>query len=142
MNHLTSEQISEWMIGTRGAEQVRHVAECSQCAQAVGRMEGVLANFGGAYREWGANQMQAARPAPERPRALLWLRTAIATAVLAAVAVAIPVRQHFKNEEQRAAQIAMEDDALLTQIQADVSRAVPASLKPLAELEKTTGSAQ
>ena len=130
MNHLTREQISEWMIGPRPQAQMDHVASCPECAQAIARTEAMLGDFTAAYREWGTAQTRfIAAPAP-RPAALLWLRTALAGAALAAILIAIPTVQHFRAERQQA----IEDDALLTQIQADVARSVPSSLKPLAEL--------
>lgn len=122
------------MIEPPAPEQADHVRACAQCAEAVARTERVLAEFGGAYRDWGSRQMRLAHANAKAPRALLWLRSALAATALAAVAIGIPVSLDIQQEHQRAAQIAIEDDALLTQIQADVSRSVPVSMKPLAEL--------
>jgi anti-sigma factor RsiW len=140
VNHLTSEQISRWIAGERGSYE-QHLRECAQCADAVARLENTLARFGGAYRDWGARQMPAFHRAPaSRPGKPLWLRTALASAVLAAIFFAIPAVETIRGNRLRVAQLAAEDDVLLTQIRSDVSRSVPASFKPLAELGASTSS--
>ena len=131
MNHLTSKQITEWMIGDRGSAEEQHVRECAQCAAAVGRMQSTLVQFGDAYRDWGGRLQMGSRLAPRRS---VWLRAAFVSAMLALVFIAIPAGEMIKQNRERAAQTAIEDDALLTQIQTDLYRSVPPSLKPLEEL--------
>lgn len=136
MKHLSSQQISEWLAGVRTAGQEQHVRECPDCAEAVGRMENLLADFGRAYQQRGEGPVWEPAIGTARSHRLgWWPRAAFASAVLAAMIAAVPV---VREHRMRAAQIAAEDDALLTAIQTDVARSVPVSLNPLAEL--TSGS--
>ena len=134
--HLTATEISAWLAGERTPEHEQHVAECRECTAAVDRMDRTLARFGGALRDWGAREFETVRPvAAPSPKTLgnatLWLRVATVTAALS-LAAGVPLwRQH------RAAEIAQQDEALLQQVQSDISRSVPLPMEKLANLEKT-----
>jgi hypothetical protein len=133
--HLTSQQISEWMAGPRSAEYERHVQECGDCARAIASLEETLAQFGEAYRDWGGSQMVPARIAAteaklHRRGPAKWLRVSMAAAALIALAV-IPADRYHRH---RAAQMSAEDDALLQEIHAEVSQSVPSSFSALADL--------
>ena len=136
MNHLSAEQRSEWMLGIRTEAMEQHVAGCAECAAAVAKVESVLAEFGSSYR----SQVRRGHVALEKTvfwTATVWLRSAAALALITLMIVAIPFLR-----EKRAAQVDLDDDALLTAIQTDVARAVPSSLKPLAELTNPSLEAQ
>jgi len=119
------------------------VRECSECGQAIAVLEGKLAQFGTAYREWGAAQPSSAPIAlvAEIPRRAgpVWLRIAAAAALLALAAIQVE-----RYQRQHSARVAAEDEALLLQIHAEVGRSVPSSMATLADLTSTavTGSAQ
>jgi hypothetical protein len=134
VNHLTSEQLSEWIAGARLPEHEQHIRECAECAEAVGHAGELFADFSEAYRQWGERQFVSPPQASwERPRS--WLGRAAFAAGIIAILLAIPGTEWIRHRQQTA-RIAMEDDALLTAIQSDVARTVPASLKPLAELSE------
>jgi hypothetical protein len=132
MNHLTSEQLSQWIAGSRTQEQEQHVCECAQCAAAVAKTEGLLLEFRGAYRQWGDAQFSSPVARPVVRHHSMWLRAALAAALV--IGIAIPAGQKLYQNRVDQQQVSIDDDALLTQIQADVSRSVPASLKPLADV--------
>ena len=124
---------AELLIGPRTAEQDQHLRECAECSAAVARMEASLAEFGTAYRELG-EQLPAFRASAAigaqgaRGTVRMWMRAGVVAALLGAIAL-IPA-EHYR--QSYAARLAMEDEALLTAVQADVSRSVPASFEPLA----------
>ena len=133
--HLSSEDMGRWVAGERGAEQDRHLRECSLCGAEVARLEGALARFGGAVREWSEAQpgaqvsgaWRADRVAPKgRAVGLRWGLAAVALVVLAA----IPQWKSMRDR-QAAEAAARADDILMEQVDAQVSRTVPVTLEPL-----------
>jgi hypothetical protein len=129
--HLSSQQISQWMIGERTPQQEQHVGECSQCGAEVARMEAALGLFRGSVRHWSDLQVRVPRPlAPgPRPHPVRWALAAAALLVLAAVPV-----YRSAQDRQRQAEIARADALLLEQVDAEVSRAVPRPMEPLVKL--------
>jgi hypothetical protein len=136
--HLSSRQISQWMIGERTPQQERHVRDCSQCGAELARLEAALALFRGSVRHWSDGQNRAELPpianiSPARRgpriRPVRWALVAAALLVLAAVPV-----YRDAQERQRQAEIARADARLLEQVDAEVSRAVPRPMEPLVKL--------
>jgi anti-sigma factor RsiW len=123
--HLSPEQISEWMIGQKTPELEEHLGRCPQCAAEVDKIQAPLAMFRGAVREWSGHQVAT----PVKRSGVLWLRVA-ATAAVLVVLVVIGI----DGANRRAAGIARQDDALLEQVQTQVSRSVPAPMEPLYDL--------
>jgi len=135
--HLSSEQISKWMSGDRTPQEEQHVRACPECSAEVVRLEATLQLFRGSVRRLSEQQRgiapQTLRQAlPARSPTVWRLRWALAVAALL-IAVAIPLYKGAKNE-QRQREMAKADAALLEQIDAEVSRAVPAPMEPLISL--------
>jgi anti-sigma factor RsiW len=138
--HLTPQQIAEWITGDKIAEMDQHLRDCPECAAAVNRLAEPLALFRTTVRAL-SEQME---PAPlvlpaERPRRatipLHW-RLAMATAAALMIA-AIPIARHLRPVQQPAAPAPIaqiSDDALLRQVESDLSRSVPTPMEPLAKL--------
>ncbi|MGA3097635.1 MAG: hypothetical protein ABSF25_14365 [Bryobacteraceae bacterium] len=130
--HLGSEDMCRWMAGERGAEEERHVRECSLCGAEVARMEGALQRFGGAVRAWSAAQPGAQSAGAWRMdhtsmvRPLRWGLAAAALVVLAVIPTWKSARDRRMAEEAARA-----DDILMEQVDAQVSRTVPVTLEPL-----------
>ena len=136
--HLSSREVSQWMIGERTPQQEQHVRQCSQCGAELTRLEASLALFRGSVRNWSDGQSRAEPPAmgsilPVRrgswAQPLRWALVAAALLVLAAV----PIYRNVQDR-QRQAEIARADALLLEQVDAEVSRAVPRPMEPLAKL--------
>jgi len=131
--HLSSVEISEWLAGIRTAGAERHLAECDGCAAEVERANEPLARFGAATRTWCAAetpvpQLGSIEIAVRRRQRFTMMRVALAAA--AVLLVAAPVyRQH-----QRALEMARQDDALLEQVQTEISRSAPEPMQPLEKL--------
>ena len=136
--HLSSPEVSQWMIGERTPQQEQHVRQCSQCGAELARLEASLALFRGSVRHWSEVQRGAEPPAvvsmvPARRGS--WaqpLRWALVAATLLVLAAA-PVYRNVQ-ERQRQAEIARADALLLEHVDAEVSRAVPRPMEPLVKL--------
>jgi hypothetical protein len=140
--HLSSREISEWVAGTRTPERENHLHECAECRGELTRLQGVLLEFRDSLRDWSAGQAGSS-PRPvwltEGPRGahrLRWALVAVAMILLAAIPI------YRSRERQRQADTSLEDAVLLEQIDAGVSRSVPAPMEPLAGLVSwdSTGS--
>jgi hypothetical protein len=136
--HLSSREVSQWMAGERTPQQEQHVRQCPECGAELALMEAALALFRGSVRHWSDGQSRAAPPAigsilaarlGSRIQPMRWALVAAALLVLAAVPI-------YRNVQvrQRQAEIARADALLLEQVDAEVSRAVPRPMEPLAKL--------
>jgi hypothetical protein len=132
--HLSPEQIARWMAGERTASEEQHARQCVECGAELARLEAALALFRGAVRQW-SEQQSVERPRTwgvERAPRVFVLRWAMVAAALLML-VWVPIYQGAK-EKQRKAELARADAALLEQVDAEISRAVPAPMEPLIKL--------
>jgi hypothetical protein len=131
--HLSPVEMSEWLAGIRAAAAERHLAECAGCAAELARASEPLTRFGVAARAWCAAETPVLWPqpvAPLAPRRRRFTAWPVALAAAAALMVAAPVyRQH-----QRALEMARQDEALLEQVQTEISRSAPEPMQPLENL--------
>jgi hypothetical protein len=135
--HLSSQEISRWMMGERTPQQEQHVRQCPQCGAELARMEAALALFRGSVRQWSGRQSRAEPPGigsilPARGSSTQPMRWALVAAMLFVLA-AVPIYRNAQDR-QRQAEIARADALLLEQVDAEVSRAVPRPMEPLAKL--------
>jgi cytochrome bd-type quinol oxidase subunit 2 len=133
IEHLSAEQISQWIVGERTPHLVQHVAECAECGSELEQLETALAQFRTAMRE---PAFAPAPPAWREPAAgsswYSWPRLVLATAALL-VLVAFPVSWKARERDQ-AAQAALADSQLLESVDSAISQAVPEPMEPLVSL--------
>jgi hypothetical protein len=135
--HLSSEQIDRLMAGDAAAIEEQHAAECADCGAELARARQTLSAFTYAVRRCAEQHGGAEVPsgvlvqARQRDVTVRRLGWAIGTAVVVVLA-AIPL---FKGivDRQRELQ-AQQDSLLLEQVNAHVSRVVPASMESFMEL--------
>ncbi len=150
MNHLTEEQISAWVarMGTRAEDQSQneeqHVRKCAACREEIERALDTLSLFRASVWTWAQQSEGVAAPAeaaltPRRPAALqswCWqYRWAAAAAAMVLLLAMIPITRNWQ-QEQRERELARHraDEMLLQQVNAELSRSVPASMEPLTSL--------
>jgi hypothetical protein len=136
-NHLSVWEQEEYILQQVADQRtLRHLEECVQCRDSVARLEEGLAVFRGAAMKW-SSECLAARPAPlrlvstQRPSAFRWAFAAMIPLVLLLLAL-LPLHLSAPSPSRPAAQ--MSDDALLEQVDEQVSVAVPSSMESLTHL--------
>jgi hypothetical protein len=135
--HLSPEQISCWMMGERTAQDEEHVRDCSTCGAEVNRVETALRLFQRSAKDWSQEHSPEFRNVWStegvrrgvRTLALRWALAGLTLLVLAGIPI-----QTIRERGQREARANQIDTALLEQVDAEVSRAVPAPMEPLARL--------
>ena len=143
--HLSSQQMSEWALGTRSPEVEIHMHDCPSCRAEADRFGETLAGFRDSAHRWSEQQLDAELPRvpkieESRPRAsfrnFYWASAAVTTFAVAGFWAVL------HHGEQGAADPAATDVELLQQVDQAVSRSVPPSLKPLGELVSWEGASQ
>jgi hypothetical protein len=131
-DHLSPEDISRWFAGERSLELQRHAGECDECSARLDRLESTLAGFRSAVHDAGAAQCppvpSIAWQPPVRHTRRRWILMAASLLI-----VASSTAYWHSRQQARAAEIARAD-ALLEQVDAEISRAVPQPMEPLVNL--------
>jgi hypothetical protein len=142
-NHLSAWEQEEYILDERTPQMLRHLTECAECRAAVARLEHGLGVYRKAAVQWSSDSL-AARPqrfltARKQPVvSLRWAMAVIIPIVLLLIAL-LPFRGSNPRPVQQAAQ--MSDDALLDQVDEQISAAVPSSMESLTHLVSTGDSA-
>jgi hypothetical protein len=136
--HLSSEQISRWMIGERTDREQEHARQCPECAAQVANLGSAIALFRDSARDCGEMYGYPKFGLPARTQSVRagfmgrpsrWASVVAALLLLAA----IPIYTNSRDR-RRAAEMARADALLLEQVDAGISRAVPAPMEPLVKL--------
>jgi predicted anti-sigma-YlaC factor YlaD len=146
-NHLSAWEQEEYVLDQRTPQMLRHLTECAECRAAVAQLEHGLGVYRKAAVQWSAESL-ATRPqqfitARRQPiLSLRWAMAAIIPIVLVLIAL-LPFRASNPRPAQPAAQISDDarDDALLDQVDAQISAAVPSSMESLTHLVSTSNGA-
>ncbi len=142
-DHLSAWEQEEYVLGQRTPPMLRHLTECARCRAAVERLEQGVACFRTAAVEW-SSECLAARPqqqqqfVPVRRLSVNTLRWAVAAMIPLVLLILALVPLHLSSPDHPAAQIS--DDALLDQVDEQVSVAVPSSMESLTHLVSTGSS--
>jgi hypothetical protein len=130
MTHLSSEQISEWLLGECDAEGQRHVESCSQCHDEIVELRDGLQVFKQSVHRWAEHSHSLSLPAPEPSSSVSWtLAAATVVAIsLALLPLYLDVRQ-MRLEAEKA-----QDSLLMDQVHARITQTVPQSMERLMEL--------
>ena len=130
--HLSSEQLSECLLGQPSPAVARHIEDCSACQAELGNFREALGEFRGAVRAWSNDQAKAALDIPASVSQPRWIAShQLAWAVLIAV---VCVVASFVVPRHGAENAASSDAVLLNQVDAQLSRTAPTSMEPLMKL--------
>jgi hypothetical protein len=140
-NHLSPWQQEEYVLEQRTPEMLRHLTECAGCRAAVARLEHGVAIFRSAAVEWSAECL-ATRPqrlgAPAgRGLPVLALRWAVAAVLPVLLLIFALVSFHPSSTRPVHSASDISDDALLEQVDQQLSVAVPTSMESLTNLVTT-----
>jgi hypothetical protein len=148
ISHLTSEEISKALIGDVTREQQQHVRECSECGASLERVKETFLVFRESVHMWaGTNDNAAPKVIDLHETAARFGMPRLRWAVAGVVLIVLLVVPFYKNnrDEKRARQAGeaqarqraasrIEDALLLEQVNASLSRNVPAPMEPLLKL--------
>ncbi len=131
--HLSSEQLSECMLGQASPMVARHVEDCPACRAELGAFRAALGEFRGAVHAWSQDQASAALaiPAAVPQRVSGMFSHQLAWALLIA---GLCVIASFILPRHRADGAGSTDAVLLNQVDTEISRSVPSSMEPLMKL--------
>jgi hypothetical protein len=147
MNHLTDDQLSEWLAGESTAETRSHFDACPQCRDEAGALHDGIARYSFSLREQ-ARHAQAAHLVSIDPKKTLaahrlrWAAAA-ALALLLAAPTAWMMRPHVTpapllpvagNSSASQPSTGMSDDELLEAVNNDLNRDVPQALAPISAI--------
>jgi anti-sigma factor RsiW len=131
------------MLGETNLETERHLTECAICRAEVDRLREAFSSFRHSVHQWSDRQLPSPLPLRENARPARTLtpfsRTSLAVAAVALcliLAFSLPWRSNRTAANQSAA-----DAALLSQIDAEISRTVPGPMEPLTEFISNDASA-
>ena len=136
ISHLSSKQISKVLAGKATPEERLHANECAECRTELIRLRETLSLFRDSVLKWAD---EGYRSAPVSAAFLRVeksaysrqpLRWALITALLI-LFVAVPLYRSVSDHHR---QTDADDALLLEQVNAHLSRAVPAPMEPLMQL--------
>ena len=128
--HLSSHQVSAWVMGEHDGDIEQHLDTCPMCRRSITQLEQVLDGFRGSARAWADEQDGPAavrRTAAAVPVTPSW-------AAIAAMAVILICALLISHPARPTARASASDAALLKQVNEAVSRTVPGPMEPLEKL--------
>jgi hypothetical protein len=161
--HLTEEMLLRVQMGEASEQERAHLASCEQCRPQAEPLSETLRWFGAAAREFGgekaalaaewrqskagfAQEWQDARiAAAAHRRTLMATWGAVAAVLLLMFGMGLPRWQQHRAavaavvQQQRQQQLT-EDDALLEEVDQDVSQVVPDAMQPLSLNSNSTAA--
>ena len=132
--HLSGDQVLEWVMGLRNAECEAHVRGCRECLEAIETVAGPLRLFGAAARELGSEVLTTRRVENHRSswRLAYWPAALLVAAFL--IFAVMPWQQRETEHEVTGAPVAVSDEVLLQHVEYELSESVPGPMEPLASL--------
>jgi hypothetical protein len=139
-NHLTSQQINEFVGGAAAPALEEHVRACHLCRAEAERLSDTLALFRDAARNWSVEQ-ESARPlipvnlntAPHRGVNFWhwgWTTAALAACLIAGLT--LPREHAAKPAPTHSAVSTISDAELLSRVDRELSETVAPSMQPIA----------
>jgi anti-sigma factor RsiW len=131
--HLSSRQFDECLIGAASAPLRRHLDDCPACREELQRLREPLTHFRESLRTLSEERLPPrTRLHWDRPSAR-WMPPPKLSLAAVAVALCLLFAVLFPWHPRGAPSPAVSDAALLSQIDAEVSRMVPGPMEPLTE---------
>jgi hypothetical protein len=137
--HLSSQQIDDALSGRPSQTTALHLDACEACAGELAALRETLGNFRVATTAAAAHHRRFVAATPRRLPRMAW---ALAAAALF-MSIAAPVAVHRRSVTPIVApgsqdSATVSDEALLSDVQNDLSSSVPESLLPLAGTSTNT----
>jgi hypothetical protein len=156
--HFDEEALTRWQMGDAAETERAHLAGCSECQAQTRPLADALSCFGAAARQWGeekaavAQEWRAANDAAAQEwreskaaaarnwRSMVAAWAAVSVALLLIFGIGLPrwkahraaiEAQMQQRQQQQEKQELARDNALLEEVDQDVSQVVPEAMQPL-----------
>jgi hypothetical protein len=140
-DHLSPWEQEEYVLDQRTPEMLRHLTECTECRAAVARLEHGVAVFRTTAVDWSseclATRPQQLNTSGARGFPVLALRWAVAAVLPVLLLVFALLSFHPTSTRPVHPASDINDDALLDQVDQQLSVAVPSSMESLTNLVTT-----
>jgi hypothetical protein len=151
--HLTHQELTDHLLGTRSATVEAHLASCSACSQELYQFRESLGTFRIAVHNWSEAERPVQRQVFPVPRSFDWLLVGAMALVLLTFSLVFwgdrsdntaqhpptPTPQQVTVDKNSLAQI-QQDNELLSNINQELSEGLPAPMQPLQVADSgTTG---
>ncbi len=140
-DHLSPWEQEEYVLDQRTPEMLRHLSECAGCRAAVARLEHGVTVFRSAAVDWSseclATRPQQLNTSAARGFPVLALRWAVAAVLPVLLLVFALLSFHPTSTRPVHPASDISDDALLDQVDEQLSVAVPSSMESLTNLVTT-----
>jgi hypothetical protein len=136
ISHLSSKQISKVLVEKATPEETLHADECVECGAELIRLRETLSLFRDSVLGWTRENSDSVAPsvallnAEKSAYGRRPLRWVLVTSLLI-LFIAVPL---YRNVTDRHRETDAADSLLLEQVNAHLSRAVPAPMEPLMQL--------
>lgn len=155
--HLSEEALMRWQMGDATDAERAHVDVCAECQAQARPLQDALSWFGAAARQWGdekaalIEEWRESRHAASRNwRSMVGLWAAVSVALLLIFGIglsrwkahrAVIEAQVHQQQQQQEKQELARDNALLDEVDQDVSQVVPEAMEPLSWNTANSGAA-
>jgi hypothetical protein len=151
--HLTHQELTDHLLGTRSATVEAHLASCSACSKELYQFRESLGTFRTAVHNWSEAERPVQRHVFPVPRSFDWLLVGAMALVLLTFSLVFwgdrsdnsaqnpppPIPQQGTVDNNSLAQI-QQDNELLSNINQELSEGLPAPMQPLQVADSgTTG---
>jgi hypothetical protein len=145
--HLSEEALMRWQMGDATDAERAHAGACAECQAQARPLQDALSWFGAAARQWGEEKAalieewrESKHAAARDWRSMVGMWAAVSVALLLIFGVglsrwkahhaALEAQVHQQQQQQEKQELAR-DNALLDEVDQDVSQVVPEAMEPL-----------
>ena len=155
--HLSKEALMRWQMGDATGAERAHVGACVECQAQARPLQDALSWFGAAARQWGEEKAalmeewrESKHAAARNWRNMVGMWAAVSMALLLIFGIGLPrwkahraaieAQVHQQQQQQEKQELAR-DNALLDEVDQDVSQVVPEAMEPLSWNTANSGAA-
>jgi hypothetical protein len=155
--HLSEEALMRWQMGDATDAERAHVGGCAECQAQARPLQDALSWFGTAARQWGEEKAalieewrESKHAAARSWRSMVGMWAAVSVALLLIFGIGLPrwkahraaieAQVHQQQQQQEKQELAR-DNALLDEVDQDVSQVVPEAMEPLSWNTANSGAA-
>jgi hypothetical protein len=145
--HLSEEALMRWQMGDATDAERAHAGACAECQAQARPLQDALSWFGAAARQWGEEKAalieewrESKHAAARSWRSMVGMWAAVSVALLLIFGIGLPrwkahraaieAQVHQQQQQQEKQELAR-DNALLDEVDQDVSQVVPEAMEPL-----------